>query len=129
MDISKYKLWTESDWAEQLTKEEENIGAYFEELNKYLDLPDEDYLVYTALKKRKFYPEELNARDEYTEYSFEEESSYYEPYAHNIRNQTPVANFHFDVGNISTDFCRDIAFLDIEISDEVLFLLFISGNK
>ena len=34
MDISKYKLWTELDWADQFNKEEVNIKAYFKDSYK-----------------------------------------------------------------------------------------------
>jgi len=53
MDIGKYKQWTILDWEEQFRMEEANICAYFEEIPKYVDLPDEDELIISRLKERK----------------------------------------------------------------------------
>ncbi|HBM16469.1 MAG TPA: hypothetical protein DD381_09050 [Lentisphaeria bacterium] len=127
MDISKYKLWTEFDWVAQLSKEENNLNAYFEELEKHLDLPNEDDLIYAGLKSKKMSEEEFNIREEISEYFFEEENELdYSGY--DLINKTSASAFYFDIGKISTDLCMDAGFSTNLNYQSMLSWLMVSGR-
>ncbi len=126
MDISKYKLWTELDWADQFNKEEVNIKAYFEELEKYLDLPDEDDLIFSALKKRKLATDELNIWENVTDFSDEDELD--EESVSEFINKTDASSLYYEIGEISSDLCRDVAFSGALNFNAVLSFLMISGR-
>lgn len=124
MDISKYKLWTELDWADQFKKEDTNISAYFEELEKYLDLPDEDELIFSALKKRKLSTDEVNIWEDIDDFS-DEDDEFDEISESELTNRSDISSVYYEIGEISSDLCRDIAFSDsLNFSPVLSFLMF-----
>lgn len=126
MDISKYKLWTELDWADQFKKEDININAYFEELDKYLDLPDEDELIFSALKKRKLSTDELNIWEDIN--NFADEDEFDEISESELANRNDSSSIYYEIGEISSDLCRDIAYSDSLKFNAPLSFLMLSGR-
>ncbi|MEI6054608.1 MAG: hypothetical protein WCR55_01005 [Lentisphaerota bacterium] len=126
MDISKYKLWTELDWADQFKKEDININAYFEELDKYLDLPDEDELIFSALKKRKLSTDELNIWEDINDFADEDEFD--EISESELANRNDSSSIYYEIGEISSDLCRDIAYSDSLNFNATLSFLMLSGR-
>ena len=47
------ELWNEFDWEKELRKDDERIHTYFCELPSYIDLPNEDELIYKRIKRRE----------------------------------------------------------------------------
>lgn len=47
------ELWNEFDWEKELRKDDERIHTYFRELPSYIDLPNEDELIYKRIKRRE----------------------------------------------------------------------------
>ena len=47
------ELWNEFDWEKELRKDDERIHTYFRELPSYIDLPNEDELIYKRIKSRE----------------------------------------------------------------------------
>lgn len=126
MDISKYKLWTEFDWADQFKKEDININAYFEELDKYLDLPDEDELIFSALKKRKISTDELNIWEDISDFADEDEFD--EISESELANRNDYSSIYYEIGELSSDLCRDVAYSDSLNFNSVLSFLMLSGR-
>lgn len=126
MDISKYKLWTELDWADQFKKEDINISAYFEELDKYLDLPDEDELIFSALKKRKLSTADLNIWEDLNDSEEEDESD--ETFDFDLINRGGSSSLYYEIGEISSDLCKDIGFSHSSDYQTGLSLLMLSGR-
>lgn len=126
MDISKYKLWTELEWADQFKKEDININAYFEELDKYLDLPDEDELIFSALKKRRLSTDEINIWEDINDFSDEDEVD--DVFEMELINRSDASSVYYEIGEISSDLCRDVAFSDSLNFNFALSFLMFSGR-
>ena len=47
------EFWNEFDWEKELRKDDERIHTYFRELPSYIDLPNEDELIYKRIKRRE----------------------------------------------------------------------------
>lgn len=53
MTSKPQEFWDEFDWEKELRKDDERIHAYFRELPSYIDLPNEDELIYKRIKRRE----------------------------------------------------------------------------
>ena len=106
MDIGKYKQWTILDWEEQFRMEEANICAYFEEIPKYVDLPDEDELIISKLKERKLLLEDSALLESVSDFDFEEE------FLEEELNAGKSSSLYYEIGKITESFCDFLACSD-----------------
>lgn len=53
MTSKPQEFWDEFDWEKELRKDDERIHTYFRELPSYIDLPNEDELIYKRIKRRE----------------------------------------------------------------------------
>lgn len=106
MDIGKYKQWTVLDWEDQFKIEEANICAYFEEIPKYIDLPDEDELIISKLKERKLFLEDGVLLESVSEFDFEEE------FLEEELSAGKYSPLYYEIGKIAELFCDFLACSD-----------------
>ncbi len=45
--------WDEFDWERELRKDDERVSMYFRELPRYIDLPAEDEVIYSTIRRKK----------------------------------------------------------------------------
>ncbi len=108
MDIGKYKQWTILDWEEQFRVEDANICAYFEEIPKYVDLPDEDELVISRLKERKLVLEDSALVENVTDFNFDFEEEFLEEEL----NAGKSSSLYYEIGESAESFCDFLACSD-----------------
>ena len=60
MDMNKHKHWSSEEWERLFKKEDISITAYFKELSKYIDLPEEEGLILGSMFKRDLMPEDYS---------------------------------------------------------------------
>ena len=108
MDMGKYKQWTLLDWEEQFRMEEANISAYFDELPKNLDLPDEDEAIIANMKNRKLLIEDNALMESVSEFAFDYEEEYYEEEL----NVGKSSSLYYDIGETAESFCNFLSCTD-----------------
>lgn len=106
MDIGKYKQWTILDWEEQFRIEEANICAYFEEIPKYVDLPDEDELIISKLKEKELLLEDSALLENISDFDFEEE------FLEEQLNAGKASSLYYEIGENAESFCNFLACSD-----------------
>ncbi len=50
---SSREFWSEFDWERELRKDDERVHTYLQELPKFIDLPQEDALIYRKIQRRE----------------------------------------------------------------------------
>ena len=58
--MNKHKHWSSEEWERLFKKEDISITAYFKELSKYIDLPEEEGLILGSMFKRDLMPEDYS---------------------------------------------------------------------
>ena len=47
------EFWTEFDWEKELRKDDERVHTYLRELPKFIDLPQEEALIFQKIQRRE----------------------------------------------------------------------------
>lgn len=122
MDIGKYKQWTLLDWEDQFRLEEANICAYFEELPKYVDMPDEDEIIISRLRERNLLLEDSALIENVRDFDFEEE------FFEEELNVRISSSLYYEIGETAELFCDFLAGCDNFLRFSGLRILYIAGR-
>jgi hypothetical protein len=98
MNTEKYQKWTEHNWEEELKREDTKISAYLNELPLYLDLPNEEDIIFHKLNEKNIPLHDLPLWED-----MDDDLDFINEFSPGVKKEDSVnSKFYYNIGNLTT---------------------------
>ncbi|MCP4178229.1 MAG: hypothetical protein GY756_10720 [bacterium] len=99
MDTEKYQKWTEHNWEEELRREDAKVNAYLNELPLYLDLPNEEAMIFNKLNEKNILLRDLPIWED-----MDLDLDFMNEFSSGIKSEDSInSKLYYSIGSLSTD--------------------------